>query len=309
MILIISEEADYSTSLVVDWLLYFNANWVRINGTDKISASFEGTDVKITGLDINFKLSEIKSVWYRRGRLNLNFKNLKDKEIEFLRQIEFNKITEYIYYKLTEIKNINIFFNADVNKLIVCEIAQSVGLKIPKSLLISEKKYLNSGNLASCTKSISGSTILNYDNFHSAGYTTRVPDLKNIPDFFFPSYIQDYIEKKYEIRIFFLKNKFWSMAIFSQNDPITDVDFRNYNRQKPNRTVPFLLPIDIQEKIKILMQKINLNSGSIDMIVSPNLEFYFLEVNPVGQFGMVSNPCNYNLHKIIALNLINDEEH
>ncbi len=309
MILIISEEADYSTSLVVDWLLYFNANWVRINGTDKISASFEGTDVKITGLDINFKLSEIKSVWYRRGRLNLNFKNLKDKEIEFLRQIEFNKITEYIYYKLTEIKNINIFFNADVNKLIVCEIAQSVGLKIPKSLLISEKKYLNSGNLASCTKSISGSTILNYDNFHSAGYTTRVTDLKNIPDFFFPSYIQDYIEKKYEIRIFFLKNKFWSMAIFSQNDPITDVDFRNYNRQKPNRTVPFLLPIDIQEKIKILMQKINLNSGSIDMIVSPNLEFYFLEVNPVGQFGMVSNPCNYNLHKIIALNLINDEEH
>jgi ATP-GRASP peptide maturase of grasp-with-spasm system len=309
MILIISEEADYSTSVVVDWLLHFNAKWVRINGSDKISASFEGSDIKISGENINFKLSEIKSVWYRRGRFNLNFKNLKDKEIEFLRQIEFNKITEYIYYKLSEINNINIFFNADVNKLIVCEIAQNVGLKIPKSLLISEKKYLNGENLKLCTKSISGSTILNYDDFHSAGYTTRVSDLKAIPDFFFPSYIQDYIEKKYEIRIFFLKNKFWSMAIFSQNDPTTDVDFRNYNRQKPNRTVPFSLPIDIQEKIKKLMRKLNLNSGSIDMIVSPNLEFYFLEVNPVGQFGMVSNPCNYNLHKIIALNLINDEKH
>jgi ATP-GRASP peptide maturase of grasp-with-spasm system len=309
MILIISEEADYSTSIVVDWLLHFNANWVRINGTDKISASFEGTDVKISGKDINFKLSEVKSVWYRRGRLNLNYKNLKDKEIEFLRQIEFNKITEYIYYKLTKIKNINIFFNADVNKLIVCEIAQDVGLNVPKSFLISEKKYLTNVSLSSCTKSISGSTILNYDGFHSAGYTTKISDLCNVSDVFFPSYIQDYIEKKYEIRVFFLNNEFWSMAIFSQNDPTTDVDFRNYNREKPNRTIPFCLPIDIQEKIKMLMAKLNLNSGSIDMIVSPNLDFYFLEVNPVGQFGMVSNPCNYNLHEIIALNLINNEKY
>jgi hypothetical protein len=34
-------------------------------------------------------------------------------------------------------------------------------------------------------------------------------------------------------------------------------------------------------------------------------EYVFLEVNPIGQFGMVSAPCNYNLEKKIAQYLIN----
>lgn len=32
--------------------------------------------------------------------------------------------------------------------------------------------------------------------------------------------------------------------------------------------------------------------------------FYFLEINPVGQFGMVSGPCNYKIEKLIAKYII-----
>ncbi len=52
------------------------------------------------------------------------------------------------------------------------------------------------------------------------------------------------------------------------------------------------------------MDKIGLNCGSLDFIVDINDKFYFLEVNPTGQFGMVDFPCNYNLHKIVAEQLI-----
>jgi len=48
------------------------------------------------------------------------------------------------------------------------------------------------------------------------------------------------------------------------------------------------------------MKKINLDNGSIDIIVDNNGKYYFLEINPVGQFGMVSIPCNYYLEKKIA---------
>jgi hypothetical protein len=34
--------------------------------------------------------------------------------------------------------------------------------------------------------------------------------------------------------------------------------------------------------------------------VFPNGDIYFLEVNPAGQFGMVSTPCNYYLEEKIA---------
>lgn len=94
------------------------------------------------------------------------------------------------------------------------------------------------------------------------------------------------------------------MAIFSQNDDKTKIDYRNYNKEKPNRTIPYLLPENISSRLSRMMCKLDLNSGSIDMIVTPRDEFIFLEVNPVGQFGMVSKPCNYNLEYEIATYLM-----
>ncbi len=122
---------------------------------------------------------------------------------------------------------------------------------------------------------------------------------------FFPSLIQEKIDKLFELRIFYLHGDFFSMAIFSQNDKKTNTDFRKYNHDKPNRQVPFSIPKSVSDKLTLLMQKLKLNSGSIDMVVTKNYEYVFLEINPVGQFGMVSGPCNYKIEKKIAQYLSN----
>ena len=90
------------------------------------------------------------------------------------------------------------------------------------------------------------------------------------------------------------------MAIFSQNDEQTQLDYRNYNRVKPNRNIPYILPKDIETKLQKLMDKLDLNTGSIDMMVTTEGEYVFLEVNPTGQFGWVSENCNYYLEEKIA---------
>ena len=131
-------------------------------------------------------------------------------------------------------------------------------------------------------------------------------DLKNIPNFFFPSLFQEYIEKKLEIRTFFMDGQFFSMAMFTQQDSKTTIDFRNYNFKSPIRTVPFKLPEIVENKLIALFELLNLKSGSIDIILSKKNEYVFLEINPVGQFGMVSYPCNYYLEKKIANKLINE---
>jgi glutathione synthase/RimK-type ligase-like ATP-grasp enzyme len=125
-------------------------------------------------------------------------------------------------------------------------------------------------------------------------------DIKEMNEFFFPSLLQINIPKRYELRIFYLAGKFYSMAIFSQQDTQTQLDFRNYNREKPNRNVPYQLPKEIENKLDLFMKAMDLDTGSIDMIVTPELEYVFLEVNPVGQYDMVSVPCNYFLHEKIA---------
>ena len=80
----------------------------------------------------------------------------------------------------------------------------------------------------------------NSDKEKYVGYTSIVDELpKYIIGSFAPSLFQSKIEKKYEIRSFYLKGKFYSMAIFSQNDTQTEIDFRRYNDFVPNRTIPY----------------------------------------------------------------------
>lgn len=45
------------------------------------------------------------------------------------------------------------------------------------------------------------------------------------------------------------------------------------------------------------MKGLNINMGSVDLLKASDGDIYFLEINPVGQFGLVSNFCNYHLEK------------
>ena len=98
------------------------------------------------------------------------------------------------------------------------------------------------------------------------------------------------------------------MAIFSQEIRTNKVDFRKYSKEIPNRYVPYDLPKTISMKLKRLMDNLKLNSGSIDLVYTKDEDYYFLEVNPVGQFAMVSEPCNYYLEKIVAQKLSENEK-
>ena len=67
------------------------------------------------------------------------------------------------------------------------------------------------------------------------------------------------------------------------------------------------LPVNIEKKINSLMIKLNLISGSIDLIYSKTGEYYFLEVNSEGQYDWLSKLGGYNLDCEIANYIINRE--
>jgi glutathione synthase/RimK-type ligase-like ATP-grasp enzyme len=56
------------------------------------------------------------------------------------------------------------------------------------------------------------------------------------------------------------------------------------------------------------MADLGLETGSIDLIRTPDGRTVFLEINPVGQFGMISHPCNYNLERVVAEHLIERDD-
>ncbi len=311
MVIILSESADFSTLEVIKWLKYFKIDYVRINRTDflsidEIDLNSDSIVLNIEGQKLN--LSKVKSFWYRRGK----FQFLGNKEDKFLSQIEADEtyfLNTYIFSKLACKSNIiGNYLSSNINKISILEHAKSCGLLIPKTFLSGNRfeieKFIAQNN-GTIIKSIGVQIMGTKKGVIKMGYTENIKleDLEEYTDILFPSLLQEKISKRYEIRSFFLDGSFYSMAIFSQLNPKTETDFRKYDDLNPNRTVPFLLPETIEGKLRMLFKKINLNTGSIDLILNTDGEYIFLEINPVGQFGMVSKPCNYFLERGLAQKL------
>jgi len=193
-----------------------------------------------------------------------------------------------------------------VNKILSLEIASDCGLNIPETIVTNSKRELfdfftlHEGDII--CKPISHAGIFGLNPSYFGAYTSKISEdfIIGLPDHFFPCLMQKYIKKKYEVRTFYLEEKCYSMAIFSQADKQTSIDFRKYNAHNPNRYVPYQLPIEVETKVVAFMRAMDLNTGSFDFIRTEDGSYTFLEVNVAGQFGMVSYPCNYNLERKIA---------
>jgi ATP-GRASP peptide maturase of grasp-with-spasm system len=192
-----------------------------------------------------------------------------------------------------------------ITKLQMLQIAQQADLYTPFTAIVSNKKQLADfieKHQTIITKGIKSNSfnINSYTPVTSLTQIIKKNDFDLFPYQFAPSIVQKYIDKLFELRVFYLAENCYTAAIFSQKDEKTKVDFRNYNSEKPNRIIPYKLPYDIEQRLIKLMNSLKMKSGSIDIIVSTQLEYFFLEVNPVGQFEWISKNCNFYLEKIIA---------
>jgi ATP-GRASP peptide maturase of grasp-with-spasm system len=325
MILILSQDFDNSTNDIIDWLNFYKSEYVRINGGDFLNYNFNYKfDINKNDISLlDIELDSVKVVLFRKW---IMFNNAFNNELEKFGEFSHNVLADIKNNLVSEIrKSYNPLFQSLIAKNVKCipplnslnidktqvlMKAKSLGINIPESIICNNKKdllkfYSNYNKII--TKPLS--EVLTFDD-NECIYFMRTSlvsyeKINELEALFFPSLFQEYIEKEVEIRSFFLEDRFYSMAIFSQLDSQTNIDFRNYNDLNPNRTVPFNLPISVEKKLNTLMSELKLNTGSLDLILTPKGDFYLLEINPTGQFGMVSFPCNYYLEKKIALNLIN----
>ncbi|MBP6584658.1 MAG: grasp-with-spasm system ATP-grasp peptide maturase [Flavobacterium sp.] len=323
MILIIGYREENAVQEVLSYVYFLNKKAIVIGHDEfeKFVKNFTIADQKIDlQIEINSQIinfSEIELIWYRKTALNKTividgFEN----EPNLLRKIYFNLEREINGFKngiyelfLTYKKSLGHPYRNDINKFHSLINAKSVGLNIPDTFTSTSFNDINdylAENRNTITKSIQDSLMaVEKENVYSL-YTQRISadDLIFREGNAFPSLFQNEISKEFEIRTFYLNEKCYSMAIFSQLDEKTTIDFRDYNWQKMNRMVPYNLPIEISEKINSFMKLVNLNTGSIDLIKTTDGKYVFLEVNPVGQFGFVSNHCNYYLEEEIANYLV-----
>lgn len=297
MILIKSRNQEITTNEIIKRLISINKPFLRINEDEIFEISVINKKIFLNSDKSSFYLDDITSVWYRRG--GLKFKNLiyKNEAVnQHMNEVQY-WLEDFVLKTLENKRIINKQSNASVNKLLVLQKAKDIGLKVPEYFLATntDDVVLNK----TITKTFSEDLYLPniYKNTEALSHTNVVTEFDK--NDFYPSFFQEKIEKDFEIRSFYLNGKIWSFAIFSQNDEQTKVDYRKYNKTKPNRNVSYNLPKEIEEKIDVLMKSFDLNCGSLDFMKSGN-DFHFLEINPVGQFISLSFLTNTNLDIEIA---------
>lgn len=310
MISIISETGDVSSNEVIEYLLSFKKDFKRYN--------VENQSLFTISINNNTLNLPFKNTFHRRARLNTLSNDQKNSIFrDYLKNEENPVIKSLEYIAKKENHNYVGEYNDEEqhNKIIDLYIAKNAGLKIPKTI-VSNKQSDIQDFFYDCEKKIITKCIkyplnIRLQNSSIVGKNTffvKQKDIKTLTQINSLGIYQEYIEKQVEIRAFFYKDKIFPMAIFSQQNKKTKIDYREYDEENPNRYVPYKLPINIEEKIRLFCVNKNINTGSIDIILDHKDNYIFLENNPQGQFEWVSKSCNYYIEKFIAEDLVNHEE-
>ena len=307
--LVVSSSIDFSTDLICFELHERQKCYLRIN-RDKfkeyeIIYSLQNQEMRII---IDGEIYTIR---------NDNLKGIYFRAPVFLRAHKKYSVNEQLYRSQWSsfIRNLVIFENAKwinhpvntyraENKLYQLKCAQDLGLLIPKTFvgntlplnIIPDKKYI--------VKSLD--TALFYDDLQEYFTYSSVVDghelnASNIKDA--PIILQEFIEDKIDIRVTVIGNMLFPVSITKNGENI----YGDWRKNKKN-TLQYKsesLPDVVSNKIFRLMNKLGLSFGGVDLALS-NEKYFFIEVNPTGEWGWLSPYSAIPLEKAIVNELVGE---
>lgn len=255
---------------------------------------------------------------YIRKFPSMNLIQIKNKFCQRFVKAEFYSFLDFLISG--EIDGINILgtsqrCTSEINKLKYLYLAPKFKIKTPKTIVTTTyhdiDEALNSG-IKFVIKPIQSVDYYSTKSHQFFMYTSILKKsyLKTKDKLFFPTLIQEFIEKDCEIRTFFIKNQFYSYASYSlpksfeANNIVDSRDYKNLN----DSIVNFNLPKNYEKKLSKLLEKLNINTASLDIILSKDLQFYLIDVNPYGIYDLANYYCNYPIDTSILNFFINESK-
>lgn len=327
MILIITNKGDIHCNPVIKHLQrngdkYFRLNTESLLTDYLISFSYKDQSVdlhienKINGKTLSSK--EVISVWERRPNSPV-LPEINNEKIKLVVEDEANELTKWIRHFFINCRMIgsSVWDRPNESKLRQMDLASRVinelrsEIKLPHTLLTNSKKDLEqfSNNKKEIVlKPISADGLM-LDDKLEIPFTSRKVNSKNINVItqddleLCPSFMQEYVEKNYELRITVIGEKILCCKIDSQKLPKGNgrEDWREGYEHGLSEVEEWIdCPDEIQEFIILYMQKMNLNFGCFDFIYAKNNSFYFLECNPNGQWMWLEEDLGIPISESIA---------
>ncbi|GHV66141.1 hypothetical protein FACS1894199_08950 [Bacteroidia bacterium] len=329
MILIITNKEDAHPTPVIEYLSgkqfsFASSPIFRLN-TEALLTDYQfnwgcndaGIDFYIKNVETGLELRghEVTAVWERRPEVptQLLVDNLP--EINKHNLEEGRGFLSFLCYYLKDVFSIGsvVYDRVSASKMLQLKVAKELGMKVPATCFSNRKADV----LAFAQdfeyvllKPISNGNIWLGKEYEYVFYAQKVKSsaLDTHPEEMFSqtvSFVQNYIEKQYELRITVVNNEVFACKIDSQllDDDKGKIDWRQgYNHGLKHE--PIDLPENITHFCRRYLEKMNLHFGCFDMIVTPNNEYVFLECNPNGQWLWIELETGMKISVAIANALI-----
>lgn len=133
-------------------------------------------------------------------------------------------------------------------------------------------------------------------------FTSRIPDLSELNDASVsaaPAIFQRQIEKRYDLRVTVIGDRAYAAEILSQDMAETRVDWRRGSHPELVHR-EHNLPEPLAERCVSLVKALGLRFGAVDLVRDCSGEYWFLEVNPNGQWAWIENRTGLPLTRAIV---------
>lgn len=324
MILIITNKSDIHCNPVIEHLVKNKDKFFRLNTEcliEDYNLSFSFDDKvcsfnilnKKNGKQINS--TAMTSIWERRPITpvstinNKKIRNVINKEID-----EFLKWIRYYFSGYRSIGN-SVWDRPNESKLRQLKIAHEIinnfnlEISIPTSIItnIKEEIHKTFQKFDYLVIKPIGSDGIEVDNKYEMPFYSRKIKKNELEKIttediqICPTFVQNYIEKDYELRVTVVGEKIFCCKILSQLLPEGKgkEDWREgYNQGLTQEWIT--VPEQVKKFCISFLQKINSSFGCFDFIKSIENKFFFLECNPNGQWMWQEEEIGIPISKGIA---------
>lgn len=314
-VLLVSTKLDVATDAVVRRLKERGADFVRINTEDipfedRLSTLLrrerpgDSWTFRPSGLPERPILG-VRSIWYRRVRAPGRPTGMSAGVHAFcVRETQAALLGALLTTQARIMSPPRSIWAAE-HKLFQLAEARLSGLRIPETVVSNDPREIRAAFKRFDGRMVAKAVRSGYveeGQRHRAVYTSQVLDehLRKLASARWSSAIyQPMLEKACDVRATVVGSRLFVAEIDSQSDPAALVDWRRTARPDlPHRRAS--LPNAVRRSVLRLTRRLGLAFAAVDFVRTPTGEYFFLELNPSGQWLWLEDKLGFDISGAVA---------
>ena len=304
--LILSSTIDYSTDLVCIELERLGVNYLRINRDAfkdiKVEYSLSSGELQIKISDQEYLIcpESLCSIYFRAPIFLRNTGKILSVEEQAYRTQWNSFLRNLIVFSSAKWINNPVATYRAENKVFQLQTAKRCGLLVPHTSIANHADAVDESK-EYIVKSLD--TALFYENGQEMFvYSEKIKgiDLKNSELQLAPVIIQEFLKNKIDVRVTVVSDVIFATTITNKGASI-DGDWRKiYKDILTYKSIE--LPSETKSAIINLMKELQLEFAGVDLAIVDD-RYYFIEINPTGEWGWLSDTTDSSIDKAIAKSL------